>query len=479
MKIAFLNPPFYKHFSRSQRSPAVTKGGTLYYPIWLAYAAGVSDKSGFETILIDSAAKNQSVEDMIDELKKFGPDILVIDSSTPSIFNDINIANIIKNKILNIFIALVGTHPSALPESTLSSSDCIDIVCIGEYDYTIRDIAYELQKKGSLKNVKGIGYRDNGKIIINERRELIENLDEIPFAGYVYKKYLNINDYYFAAADYPMAMIITGRGCPFKCFFCVYPQTFHSRRYRLRTPANVAEEFEYIKTELPEVKEVAIEDDTFTANRPRTHKICELLIKNKNKLKWYANVRADLDLETMQIMKSAGCRLLIVGFESGSNEVLKNMHKGISKEASLKFMSNAKKSGLLVHGCMMIGNPGETEETMNESYEFSRQLDCDSFQFYPLYVYPGTEAYDWAKQNGYLMTEDFNQWLTPSGEHNCVISLPGLPRDRIVEFCNSAYRKYHLNPRYLSKKLLQLITAPSEGKRTIRSGLKYFKSFLR
>ncbi|HPG29685.1 MAG TPA: radical SAM protein [bacterium] len=479
MKIAFLNPPFYKHFSRSQRSPAVTKGGTLYYPIWLAYAAGVSDKSGFETLLMDSAAKNQSVDDMLAELKKFRPDIIVIDSSTPSIFNDMNIAAIIKPEISNVCIVLVGTHPSALPEQTLASAPAVDVICIGEYDYTVRDLAFEINKKSSFKNVKGICFRENGKIIVNERRELIENLDEIPFAAYVYKKYLNVKEYYFAAADYPMAMIITGRGCPFKCFFCVYPQTFHSRRYRLRTPESVAEEFEYIKNELPDVKEVAIEDDTFTANRPRTHKICELLIKNNNKLKWYANVRADLDFETMQIMKSAGCRLLIVGFESGSNEVLKNMHKGISKEASLKFMSNAKKAGLLVHGCMMIGNPGETERTMNESYEFSRQLDCDSFQFYPLYVYPGTEAYDWAKTNGYLLTEDFKQWLTPTGEHNCVISLPGLPRDRIVEFCNTAYRRYHLNPRYILKKLFQFIAAPSEGKRTARSAFKFFKSFFR
>jgi len=286
MKILFLNPLFMENFSRPQRSPAVTKGGTFYYPFWLSAAAGVCEKAGNEILLIDAIADNREENELFEQINEFSPELIVINTSTPSIYNDIEEGIKIKEKLKNGFLVLVGTHPSALPEETMNLNKDIDAVCLGEYDYTIRELAEFLTKKDDLKKVKGLYFRDENKNIKkNEKRELIENLDELPFVSETYKNYLNIKNYYFAAADYPMVMIITGRGCPYKCFFCVYPQTFHSRRYRLRSPENVVAEFKFIKKNMPEVKEIGIEDDTFTANRVRTKKICELLIKKNNKLK--------------------------------------------------------------------------------------------------------------------------------------------------------------------------------------------------
>jgi len=473
MRVLMLNPPFLPRFSRSQRSPAVTKGGTLYYPFWLAYATGVLEEKDYEVRLVDAPAEGRDLKGTLEYARDFKPNLVVLDTSTPSIYNDVKVGGLIKEALPESFMVLVGTHPSALPEETLKLSNKIDAVARGEYDYTILELAESLEDNSSLDSVDGLSFRKGQDIIHNRDRGLIENVDKLPFLSRVYQRHLDVKNYYFAAADYPVIQIITARGCPHRCFFCVYPQIFHSRKFRPRSAEDVVEEFLYIKDNFPEVKEIGLEDDTFTVSRKRTREICRLLIENKNNLKWYANVRSDLDFETMSLMKEARCRLLVVGFESASQKVLDGMHKGLKLEQSIEFMRYAKKLRILVHGCIMVGNPGETRETMEESFSFAKKVSCDSMQFYPLIVYPGTEAYEWAKVHGYLLTEDFSQWLTSTYAHNCVISFPHLSRKEMVNFCEEAYKRYHFNFKYLAGKLLQMPVCPSEGRRTIRSALKY------
>ncbi len=473
MKVLMLNPPFLPRFSRSQRSPAVTKGGTLYYPFWLAYATGVLEEKGHEVRLVDAPAEGRDLKGTLEYVRDFKPNLVVLDTSTPSIYNDVKVGGLIKEALPESFIVLVGTHPSALPEETLKLSNKIDAVARGEYDYTILELAESLEDNSSLDSVDGLSFRSGEDNTHNQERKLIADLDNLPFLSRVYQRHLDVKNYYFAAADYPVIQIITARGCPNRCFFCLYPQTFHRRKFRPRSAENVVEEFFYIKDNFPEVKEIGFEDDTFTASRKRTREICKILIENKNRQKWYTNVRPDLDFETMALMKESGCRLVTVGFESASQKVLDGMHKGLKLEQSIEFMRYAKKLGILVHGCIMVGNPGETRETMEESFNFAKKLGCDSMQFYPLIVYPGTEAYEWAKDHGYLLTEDFSQWLTSTYAHNCVISFPHLTREEMVDFCEKAYNRYHFNFKYLAGKLLQMLVSPSEGRRTIRSALKY------
>jgi radical SAM superfamily enzyme YgiQ (UPF0313 family) len=473
MKILMLNPPFLSRFSRSQRSPAVTKGGTLYYPFWLAYATGVLEEKGHEVRLVDAPAQGLDLKGTIEYARDFKPKLVVLDTSTPSIYNDVKVGELIKQTLPESFMVLVGTHPSALPEETLKLSNKIDAVARGEYDYTILELAESLEDNSSLDSVDGLSFRSGEDITHNKERSLIEDVDKLPFLSRVYRRHLNVKNYYFAAADYPVIQIVTARGCPNRCFFCLYPQTFHSRKFRPRSAENVVEEFSYIKDNFPQVKEIGFEDDTFTISRKRAREISKILIESNNRQKWYTNVRPDLDFETMALMKEAGCRLVTVGFESASQKVLDGMHKGLKLEQSIEFMRYAKKLGILVHGCIMVGNPGETRKTMEESFNFARKLACDSMQFYPLIVYPGTEAYEWAKAHGYLLTEDFSQWLTPTNAHNCVISFPHLTREEMVDFCERAYNRYHFNFKYLAGKLLQMIVCPSEGRRTIRSALKY------
>ena len=479
MKILMLNPPFTSKYSRNSRSPATTKGGTIYYPIWLSYATGVLEKEGFDVRLIDAPARGYNLSHVIEISKKIKPDLTVIDTSTPSIFNDVKVGEVIKDNN-DTFILLVGTHPSALPEKTLKISQKIDAVARREYDYTIKDLAHALNEGKNMNSVLGISYRENKKIVHNPDRPFIENLNELPFVSSVYKKHLKITDYFFAAAEYPMVMIFTGRGCPARCFFCLYPQTFYGRRYRLRSAKNVVAEFEYIIENLPEVKEIGIEDDTFTANLERVREICRLLIKRgvNKKIKWWANARVNLDLKTMTLMKKAGCRLVIPGYESGVQELLNRMHKGITIKQSLEFAKNTKKTGLLVHGCFMFGLPGETRETIRKTIEFAKKLNPDTAQFFPLMVYPGTEAYEWAKKNNYLLTEDYSKWLTEVGLHRTLISTPDVSNKELVEFCNKARREFYLRPSYIFYKLKQSILHPEEGKRTLKSLPNFLKHLL-
>lgn len=475
MNVLLLNPPFKGRFSRTSRSPGVTLGGTIYYPLWLAYATGVLEQNGFSVKLIDAPADGLSIADVIDRVRNTPPKLIVVDTSTPSIFNDVEVAKELKQAFPSSFVTLVGTHPSALPEPTLQLSDKVDAVAVGEYDYTLRDLALCLDKGGDLRTVDGLVFREGSHIVHNQPRALIENVDELPFVSEVYRKHLNIKNYFFAASDYPMVMLITGRGCPYKCFFCVYPQTFHSRKYRPRSAANVAAEFQYIVENLPQIREIGIEDDTFTVDQERVKEVCRLIIGQGIKIKWYCNVRVNLELETMQWMRKAGCRLVTVGFESADQEILNRMHKGITVAQIRQFVHDARKAGLLVHGCFIIGNPGETKETMERSLKLAKELNCDTMQFYPLLVYPGTEAYQWAKENSYLISENYGDWADKYGMYRSVLNIPELPREEIEAFCRKANREYYLRPGYILMKLKRMFLEPGEIRRTLRGVRTYLR----
>ncbi len=475
MKILILNPPFLPKFSRSSRSPAISKSGTLYYPIWLAYTTGVLEKAGYDVTLIDSPARNWETKELLEWVKENKPDLVVIDTSTPSIVNDIGIGDEIKNILPNTFVIMVGTHVSALPEASLDLSKKVDAIARHEYDYTIRDLAYILKNKGDISTVEGITYRTTEGYKATPDRPFIENLDEIPFASEVYKKHLNIEDYFYSITQHPEITIITGRGCPFHCVYCVLPQTMNGHRYRYRSVKNVADEFEYIEKEFPQVKEIFIEDDTLTVNKKRMCELAEELIRRGTKIQWTANSRGDLDYETLKIMKKSNCRLLCVGFESGAQSVLDAMKKSIKVEQFITFSKAAKKAGVLIHGCFLVGNPGETKETLKITLELAKKLNPDTAQFYPVMVYPGTEAYNWARDNGYLITENYTEWLTDEGLHYCVVSRPDLTNTELVDFCDAARREFYLRPSYILFKFNQMLRHPNELKRTLKS----FKTFSR
>ena len=537
MTVYFINPPFkweYGKFSRESRSPAVAKSGVLYYPLWLIYAAAYAEKSGFDVKFLDAPAKRYDFEksleiignelnsteanendvdklhsqsDTLDlaagrvEIKEGSKThcLFVVETSTPSIESDASFCKELKEKYPEAFVYMVGTHPTATAEETLSNYPWVDGIARKEYDFTISKLAKVIKTEDQsgnpisdtvendcnpetvLMSLPGISYRSkiDGTIKHNPDAEYITELDEIPLAADFIKRHLDYRDYFFAAAEYPEIQIFTGRGCPCRCNFCVYPQTMHGHGYRLRSPQNVVEEFRYIAENFPDVKEIVIEDDTFTINRKRVTEICELLIETglNKRFKWLCNARVNtLDLDTMKLMKKAGCRLVIPGIESGTQEILDNMKKGTTIKEIREYIKNTKKAGLLVHACYMVGNQGETKETMQKTLELALELNTDTAQFFPLIPYPGTEAYEWNKSRGYIKY-GYTEYCKEDGTHNCVLELPGISGEEMVKFCDDARKKYYLRPGYILHRLWTGLKDPNDLKRSLKA-FGQFKKYL-
>ncbi|MFH1737497.1 MAG: radical SAM protein [bacterium] len=475
MRVLFLNPPFLPRFSRSQRSPGVIRSGTLYYPIWLAYATGMVENAGFEAKLVDCPAHGMDNDDVLSLLRSWQPDIVFCDTSTPSSESDLALAQTIQQEFPDCWVFPVGTHVTATFEETLELFPHLRGVCLGEYDETVVDLCRRRQSGESAEGTPGTVLRADGGLTTGPHRERISDLDRLPWASRVYKRHLRIEDYFYSITRHPVITIITGRGCPFHCVFCLYPQVMHGHEYRTRSPESVAGEFEYIAREISAAREVFIEDDTFTVDKARVRAICEALIRAGNRLPWTANARGDVDKETLSLMKRAGCRLLCVGFESGNNEVLKGMQKSQVADRAHRFREDARKAGIMIHGCFMVGGPGETRETMTATLRFAKELSCNTAQFFPIMVYPGTAAYQWAKENDYLRSTRYRDWLTESGQHQCVIDTPDLSADELMRFCDEARREYYLSPRYWVQMGRTLLRHPGETKRVFMA----FRTFAR
>ena len=490
MRVLFLNPPFHPRFSREQRSPAVTKSGTLYYPKWLATAAGVAIKNGHAVDLVDAPAADISVAEVLHRVQAKAIEAIVCDTSTPSILNDISVIETLVTAKPSLHVLMVGRHVSSLPRETLSLSSALDAVAVREYEYTVRDWLEAKACGADLANVDGLVWRRKrtGEIISNSPRAAIENLDELPFVSEVYKRFLHAPDYFYGHSLWPLVVFDTSRGCPYHCSFCVYPQTFSGHKMRYRSVANVADEFDFVSREMPEIKTVMLEDDTFIISKPRTMELAKELIRRGNKLPFDANCRADIGAEgeLLSILHQAGARLFCVGFESGDVEVIHGMKKnnddrrdGKYHEEAFRFVRRCREAGIMVHGCFMVGNLNETPESMERTLQFAKKLRPDTAQFFPIMVYPGTTAYEEAKRRQYIQIEDWSAWLTKDGLHNSVVNLPHITHEQLVSFCDRARRSFYLSPAYLLYKLKQSLRDRRELQRNLKGFLTLSKYLLR
>ena len=469
MNAVFVNGPFLPKFSRESRSPAVTKSGTIYYPGWLAYACGFAEQNGYTCELIDSIADEISFEDSVLRVGNIKPQLVVIGTSTPSIDADLKFAKAIKEKNRNSLVALVGTHASAMAKEIIGEFDFVDFVARREYDETIKQVLDAISQKRDWFGINGITHKKLSDVVIsNPDMPYIHDLDKLPFASAVFKKHLTIENYYYGHVRFPMVSIFTSRGCNARCNYCLYPQTMFGN-FRSRSPENIAAEFKWIKENLPQVKEVLIDDDTFTMNKAHAMATAQELIKIKNKLKWTCEARGNLDLETLKLMKKAGCRLIVTGFESVNQSVLDRVNKGIKMDVVNQYVKDAKIARIKIHACFMAGNPGDSIETLNDTLDWALKYNFDTIQFFPLQVYPGTKAYDWAIESGYIKTQDFRSWVSPSGMHSNTLKENdmGLTYDQALDFCDYARRKYYLRPRFIASKIVEGIFDPIELRKNI------------
>lgn len=449
MRVALLNPMFGPGFTKSARWYARSRGRVQRHPDYLCTAAAVLEKAGHDIFLLDAQAKDIPIEHVLPRLQAFHPDMVVYQTSTPSIDSDIRAARLCKETTgaLNVF---VGSHVTAEPEDTLNRADgAVDVIALGEYDYTLRDLANGTPRE----QCPGIAWREGATIKKTERRPLIEDLDALPFPAW---RHIDLEDYRDAGKLFPFLTLISGRGCWGRCTFCQLPQVMNGRRYRPRSVEHILEEIDYDLHLFPQLREIMFEDDTLVApaNRDRLAQLCESLIRRRFRIAWSANARVDgADLDLLRLMKRAGCRMLCVGFEFGDQNVLDCVKKGTTVEEMRQFAENARRAGVRVHGCFMIGGPGETRETAQKTIELACSLPIDTAQFSGVVAYPGTEYYQWAKQNGYLVPTQWRDWVDENYEQVTTQSLPGLDAASINEFVDRGLRSFYLRPSQMFRML--------------------------
>ena len=461
MRTLFLNPPSFEGFDggASSRWPASREIESYWYPVWLCYPAGMLPDSK----VVDAPPHGISIEQTVAMASDF--ELLVLFTSTPGFHVDVKIAEMMKDVNPKMKVCFVGPPVTVEPEKTLLSTKAIDFIVRREFDHQIVDYA----KGKPLEDIPGVSFRKpNGSLWHNPEGAYIENLDELPWVSKVYKRDLDFKRYNVPFLHNPFISLYTSRGCPAMCTFCLWPQTHSGHRWRLRSAQDVVNEVKYIKENFPGLKEIFFDDDTFNYRKERTIELCKEL--GKVGVTWSCTSRVTTDHDTLKAMKDAGARLMIVGYESGDQQILKNIKKGATIDMARRFTDNAHKLGLTIHADFIVGLPGETPGTIRNTIDFAKSLDCETIQVSIAHPYPGTEFYDHAKKNG-LITLDA---MTDEAGHQLpTVVYPGLDRGELVDWVERFYGEYYFRPKAAWRIVRKAIFDNSERKRLYKEATEY------
>jgi hopanoid biosynthesis associated radical SAM protein HpnJ len=463
LKTLFLNPPSFENFDggAGSRWPATREIESYWYPVWLAYPTGMLEGAR----LLDAPPHHISGEETINIAKDY--EFLVLFTSTPGFPGDIRLAQAIKDANPGIKIAFVGPHVTVLPEKSLKECPAIDFVCRKEFDYAVTDYA----KGKPLEEIAGVSYRKDGKVVHNQDAAQIQDLDSLPHVTEVYKRDLDVTRYNVPFLLHPYVSLYTTRGCPAQCTFCLWPQTLSGHPWRKRSSDDVAAEMAKAKEFWPEVKEFFFDDDTFNIQKARTIELCSKL--KPLGLTWSCTSRVTTDFETLKAMKETGCRLLIVGYESGDQQILKNIKKGATIERARQFTKDCHKLGLVIHGDFILGLPGETRETINNTIAFAKELDVETIQVSVAHAYPGTELYDQVVKNGFMVASD--KMVDEGGHQLAHIQYPGLPADVILSEVHRFYDEYYFRPKAAFRILRKAAFNGEERRRLYKEARTFLK----
>lgn len=466
MSALFLSPPSFDGFDggAGARYQAKREIRSFWYPTWLAQPAALVAGSK----LLDCPPHDIGLKECLKEARKF--DHVIIHTSTPSLKNDCKVAEAIKEQRPGTKIGFVGAHAAVLPTETLKASAAIDWVGRKEFDFTCKEVA----ECRPLEEVRGLSYRKDGKIMHNPERELIHDMDALPWVVDVYKRDLEIEKYSIGYLKEPYISLYTGRGCPAQCTFCLWPQTIGGHKYRVRSAENVAAEMAHAKRLFPQVEEFFFDDDTFTANLPRAREIAQKL--KPLGLTWSCNSRANVNYETIKLMKDCGLRLFLVGYESGNQQILDRIKKGITIEEAKRFTKACKEIGVVIHGTFILGLPIETRETIEETIRYAMELDVFSIQVSLAAPYPGTELYEMARQNGWFAKKDRRDIVREDGIQDSALEYPGLSKEEIYEAVERFYSRYFFRPKPILRIMKTMLQDKDVFVRRVREGFEFFRT---
>ena len=463
----FLNPPSFDGFDggAGSRYQARREIRSFWYPTWLAQAAALVPGS----VLIDAPPAGLSREDVAARAAEF--ELIVVHTSTPSFAADAATVAALKAANPSARIALVGAHPMVLPEASLARAPAADCVTTGEFD----DAVAELASGRAFEDVAGLAYRaPDGTVRRTPPRFPIEDLDRLPFVTDVYARHLEVERYAIGYLQHPYVSLYTGRGCRSRCTFCLWPQTLAGHRYRTRTVEHVLREMAGVRALFPQVREFFFDDDTFTDDRPRAEAIARGL--GRLGLVWSCNAKADVPSETLEALRDGGLRLLLVGFETGSQEILNHIRKGTRVDRALRFAEDCHRLGILLHGTFILGLPGETPETIERTIAFAKTLDPYSLQVSLAAPYPGTALYAEALARGWLSapSDGGGTLLESHGFQDAVLSYEGLDANAMSEALERFYRAFYFRPRPILRIVRDMLRDRDVMRRRLREGREFF-----
>ncbi len=468
MKTLFLQPPSFGGFDggAGSRYQAKREIRSFWYPTWLAQPAALVPGAK----LIDAPPADLGLEPVIAEAKR--RDLVIMHTSTPSFASDVKVAAALKEANPALKIGFVGAKVAVQPGESLAAGPAIDFVARNEFDFTCLEVA----EGRDLAAIDGISWRDrDGGIVHNKDRAILEDMDQLPFVSEVYHRDLRIEDYFIGYLLHPYVSLYTGRGCKSRCTFCLWPQTVGGHRYRVRSPEHVAAEIKLAQTLFPQVREFFFDDDTFTDNLPRAEAIAREL--GKLGVTWSCNAKANVPRETLKVLRDNGLRLLLVGYESGNQQILHNIKKGMRIEVAKKFTKDCHELGIKIHGTFILGLPGETKETIEETIRFATEINPHTLQVSLAAPYPGTFLYDQAVANGWLDAEHA-ELIDERGVQIAPLHYPHLSHTEIFDSVEAFYKRFYLRAPKIASIVGEMVLSPQMMKRRLREGVEFFH-FLR
>jgi len=468
MRTLFLQAPSFAGFDggAGSRYQARREISSFWYPTWLAQPAALVPGSK----LIDAPPHRIKLSEVTRLASDY--DLVVAHTSTPSFASDLKTIDALKAENPSLKAGLIGAKVAVDAAGSLRASAAVDFVARNEFDFTIKEVA-EGRPWGSID---GLSYRTaDGVIVHNQERAILENMDQLPFVTPVYKRDLEIRNYFIGYLLHPYISIYTGRGCKSRCTFCLWPQTVGGHRYRTRSVDHVVEEVAWAKAAFPEVREFFFDDDTFTDNAPRAEAIAREL--GKLGVTWSCNAKPNVPRDTLKVLRDNGLRLLLVGYESGNQQILHNIKKGIRIEGARKFTKDCRELGITIHGTFIMGLPGETKETIEETIRYARDINPHTIQVSLAAPYPGTFLHKQALDKGWLKDGDVDL-VDEDGVQIAPLSYPHLSHSEIFDSVEDLYRRFYFRSGKIAAIVGEMVASPQMMKRRLREGVEFFQ-FLR
>jgi hopanoid biosynthesis associated radical SAM protein HpnJ len=465
LRTLFLQAPSFDGFDggAGARYQAKREVKSFWYPTWLAQPAALVENSR----LIDAPPHDQGIDYVTAIAKDY--DLAVLHTSTPSFASDVKTIEALKAANPNLKAGLIGAKVAVDADGSMRNAPAVDFVARNEFDFTIKDVADDKP----WADIAGLSYRNSeGVVVHNADRPILENMDSLPFVTPIYQRDLVIENYFIGYLKHPYISIYTGRGCKSRCTFCLWPQTVGGHRYRTRSVGHVIEEIAWAQKAFPQVKEFFFDDDTFTDDLPRAEAIAREL--GKLGVTWSCNAKANVPRETLKIMKDGGLRLLLVGYESGDQQILFNIKKGMRVEVAERFTKDCHELGIAIHGTFILGLPGETPETIQKTVAWAAKINPHTIQVSLAAPYPGTFLYDQAVENGWLDAKHA-ELVDDSGRQIAPLHYPHLSHEQIFDSVETFYKRFYLRPSKIGSIVGEMVRSPDMMKRRLREGAEFFE----